>query len=65
MSKKSDPLDGWDSLILITLLGVIVTSTMAITAGLSWLWPLGYFIGLMIAIPVAIKNDEKETEKHD
>lgn len=64
MSKKkeNDPLTGWDVLMLITSVGLLVTTTLAIAAGLSWWWPAAYLIALGFATNASIKNDEKKAE---
>lgn len=62
MSKKEEKLTGWDSLILITMAGVLITGTMAFTANLPWYWPVGYFVALIIAVKTSIKHDEKKAE---
>lgn len=61
--KENDPLTGWDSLILIIMAGILCTTTMAIAAGLSWWWPVGYLAALFVAVPVSIKNDEKKAKE--
>ncbi len=58
-TKKSEKLHGWDVLALLLMVAVIVSATLCFSSGLFWLWPVTFFLALIVVLSIYGKKDAR------